>query len=93
MLRQADVACELAESDWSDPTGMRWNPAAREKSEPLRNPLLAEVVDTWGGAVLFVGSRGFTPAHVRRRPAPGWLRMAFATRHVTGGFLEEDGEV
>ena len=32
-------------------------------------------------------------AHVRGRPAPGWLRCAFTTRFVTGGFLEEDGEV
>lgn len=32
-------------------------------------------------------------AHVRARPEPGWLRCAFATRFVTGGFLEEDGEL
>jgi acyl-CoA thioesterase len=32
-------------------------------------------------------------AHVRARPEPGWLRCAFTTRFVTGGFLEEDGEV
>lgn len=32
-------------------------------------------------------------AHVRARPGPGWLRCAFTTRFVTGGFLEEDGEV
>jgi acyl-CoA thioesterase len=32
-------------------------------------------------------------AHVRARPAPGWLRCVFTTRFVTGGFLEEDGEV
>lgn len=32
-------------------------------------------------------------AHVRARPQPGWLRCAFATRFITGGFLEEDGEV
>jgi hypothetical protein len=32
-------------------------------------------------------------AHVRARPAPGWLRCAFTTRFITGGFLEEDGEV
>jgi hypothetical protein len=31
--------------------------------------------------------------HVRARPAAGWLRCAFTTRFVTGGFLEEDGEV
>jgi acyl-CoA thioesterase len=31
--------------------------------------------------------------HVRGRPVPGWLRCAFTTRFVTGGFLEEDGVV
>jgi hypothetical protein len=41
---------------------------------------------------------GWTPtveltAHIRARPEPGWLRCAFTTRFVTGGFLEEDGEV
>lgn len=29
--------------------------------------------------------------HVRNRPAPGWLRCEFASRFVTGGFVEEDG--
>ncbi len=32
-------------------------------------------------------------AHLRARPAPGWLECAFRTRYVTGGFLEVDGEV
>lgn len=33
-------------------------------------------------------------AHVRARPRPDeWLRCAFTTRFVTGGFLEEDGEI
>ena len=32
-------------------------------------------------------------AHVRARPAPGWMRCVFTTRFVTGGFLEEDGEI
>ena len=41
---------------------------------------------------------GWTPtveltAHVRARPAPGWLRARFTTRFVSGGFLEEDGEL
>ncbi len=30
-------------------------------------------------------------AHIRARPAPGPLRFEFTTRHVSGGFLEEDG--
>jgi acyl-CoA thioesterase len=32
-------------------------------------------------------------AHVRARPQPGWLRCVFTTRFITGGFLEEDGEL
>ena len=32
-------------------------------------------------------------AHVRCEPAPGWLRCRFSTRFITGGMLEEDGEV
>ena len=32
-------------------------------------------------------------AHVRRRPAPGWLSCEFTTRIVSSGFLEEDGLV
>ena len=32
-------------------------------------------------------------AHVRARPAPGWLRCEFRTRFVSGGRLEADGLV
>jgi acyl-CoA thioesterase len=32
-------------------------------------------------------------AHVRARPAPGWLRCEFSSHFITGGFLEADGEV
>ncbi len=32
-------------------------------------------------------------AHLRAVPVPGWLRCAFTTRFITGGYLEEDGEV
>lgn len=32
-------------------------------------------------------------AHIRARPVPGWLRATFATRFVSGGYLEEDGEI
>jgi acyl-CoA thioesterase len=32
-------------------------------------------------------------AHVRARPTPGWLRCSFATRFITGGYLEADGEI
>lgn len=32
-------------------------------------------------------------AHIRSVPQPGWLRCRFSTRFITGGMLEEDGEV
>lgn len=32
-------------------------------------------------------------AHVRARPVNGWLRCTFSTRFITGGHLEEDGEI
>ena len=32
-------------------------------------------------------------AHVRGEPEPGWLRCQFTTRFISGGYLEEDGEV
>jgi acyl-CoA thioesterase len=31
--------------------------------------------------------------HIRARPVPGWLRCRFSTKFITGGFLEEDGEI
>jgi acyl-CoA thioesterase len=31
--------------------------------------------------------------HVRRRPAPGWIRAVFRTRALIDGYLEEDGEL
>ena len=32
-------------------------------------------------------------AHVRAIPVSGWLRCQFSTRFITGGMLEEDGEI
>ncbi|MEM8662139.1 MAG: thioesterase family protein, partial [Pseudomonadota bacterium] len=31
--------------------------------------------------------------HVRRVPEPGWLHCRFSTRFISGGMLEEDGEL
>jgi acyl-coenzyme A thioesterase PaaI-like protein len=45
-----------------------------------------------------VGFTGWVPTveltvHVHRAPTPGLLRACFATRHVTGGLLHEDGKL
>ena len=45
-----------------------------------------------------LGALGWAPTleltgHVRRRPAPGWLRVALSTSNVMGGLLEEDATI
>lgn len=45
-----------------------------------------------------LGLPGWAPtleltAHVRAKPAPGWLKVVHATRNFAGGLLEEDAEV
>ncbi|MGW7002935.1 thioesterase family protein [Streptomyces sp. NPDC054933] len=55
-------------------------------------------VDALPPTAFDLGLGGWVPTveltvHVRRRPAPGPLRIATSTRNLAGGFLEEDGEV
>lgn len=55
-------------------------------------------VDALPPTAFEIGLSGWVPTveltvHVRRRPAPGPLRVAITTRNLAGGFLEEDAEV
>ena len=47
--------------------------------------------------MLDVGARGSATmeltVHVRARPRPGWLACRTQTRHVIGGYHEEDFEI
>jgi acyl-CoA thioesterase len=58
---------------------------------------LAAMVDAAAPAVLELGEPGSATieltVHVRARPAPGWLACRASTRHVIGGFHEEDFEI
>jgi acyl-CoA thioesterase len=58
---------------------------------------LAALVDGAAPAVLDVGAPGSATmeltVHVRARPTPGWLACRNETRHVIGGFHEEDFEI
>lgn len=71
----------------------------RFADEPLDTLGLLVVVDAFPPTAFRSGLPiAWTPtleltAHVRARPAPGWLRCTFGTRFITGGHLEEDGEV
>ncbi len=59
---------------------------------------LLSVVDALPPVTFDLGMPGWAPtieltAHVRARPAPGWLRVAHTTRNLAGGMFEEDCEV
>lgn len=59
---------------------------------------LLTVVDALPPVTFDLGLMGWAPtleltAHVRARPAPGWLRVRHATRNIAGGMFEEDCEV
>jgi acyl-CoA thioesterase len=56
------------------------------------------MADGFPPAVLDRHRAGWVPTlqmtvYLRARPAPGWLQAAFWTKCVTGGLLEEDGEL
>lgn len=60
--------------------------------------MLLLAVDTLPPVSFDMGLPGWAPtleltAHVRARPAPGWLRVRTSTRNLAGGLLEEDAEV
>jgi acyl-CoA thioesterase len=78
-----------------DPTVTFW---MRFKDGREPDPLaLTALVDAAAPAVLDLGVQGSATmeltVHVRRRPSPGWLACHVKTRHVIGGFHEEDFDV
>ncbi len=59
---------------------------------------LLMVVDALPPVTFDLGLMGWAPtleltAHVRAKPAPGWLKVRHATRNLAGGMFEEDCEV
>jgi hypothetical protein len=69
--------------------------ADRRDPDPLS---LLMAVDALPPVTFDLGLPGWAPtvelsAHVRAKPAPGWLRLQHRTRNIAGGFFEEDCEV
>jgi acyl-CoA thioesterase len=69
----------------------------RDGREPDTRTLVL-TVDSFPPTVFGLMQTGWVPtieltAHVRGRPAPGWLAGTFRTRFLVDGYLEEDGEV
>lgn len=59
---------------------------------------LLMVLDALPPVTFELGMMGWAPtleltAHVRARPAPGWLKVQHRTRNMAGGLFEEDCEV
>ncbi|MBZ5740073.1 thioesterase family protein [Nocardioides mangrovi] len=59
---------------------------------------LLMVLDALPPVTFDLGMMGWAPtleltAHVRARPAPGWLKVRHRTRNMAGGMFEEDCEV
>jgi len=67
--------------------------------EPMTAITLLLVADAFPPAIFNTAlPLAWTPTlemttHVRAAPVEGWLRCQFTTRFVTGGYLEEDGEI
>ena len=71
----------------------------RLDDEPLDGFALLLVADAMPPAIFNIDlPMGWTPTlemttQIRATPVPGWLRCQFTTRFVSGGLLEEDGEI
>ena len=67
--------------------------------EPLDPFTLLLVADAFPPAIFNLDiPMGWTPTlemttHIRANPTTEWLRCQFTTRFITGGLLEEDGEI
>jgi acyl-CoA thioesterase len=101
-LDRFDLRLDPATAGWAvgSPSGrgtmQGWlRTADGREPDPL---LLLLAVDALPPVTFDLGLTGWTPtlalsAHVRARPAPGWLQVRISTRNPAGGLLEEDAEV
>ena len=102
LLDRLDLRLDPATTGWAvgKPSGngviRGWlRMADGREPDPL---MLLLAVDALPPVAFELGLPGWTPtleltAHVRARPAPGWLRVSLASRTMSGGYLEEDAEV
>jgi acyl-CoA thioesterase len=100
--RQVDFRLHPADAGFArnEPSGEPWVRGwFRLPDEPIDAVGLLLAVDAFPPTVFNARLPvAWTPTlelttHIRARPAAGWLRCAFTSRFVSGGFLEEDGEV
>jgi hypothetical protein len=102
LLGRFDLRLDPSAAGWAvgNPSGRASIQAwfrLRDDREP--DPLaLLLAVDALPPTTFELGRMGWAPtleltAHVRARPAPGWLRLRHETRNLAGGMFEEDCDV
>lgn len=101
-LERVDLRLDPATAGWAmgKPSmrgEMRGWLRLRDQREP-DTTLLVLALDAFPPVAFDLGLFGWTPTleftgHVRRRPEPGWLRIATSTENVGGGMLEEDAHI
>jgi acyl-CoA thioesterase len=69
----------------------------RDGREP-DTTMLALALDAFPPVAFDLGLYGWTPTleftgHIRRRPAPGWLRVVLSTENLGGEMMEEDARI
>ncbi|WP_185972943.1 thioesterase family protein [Aeromicrobium piscarium] len=78
-----------------DPTVTLWQ--RLRGGREIDFPALALLCDSFAPAVMEIGENGSMTVqltvHLRRLPAPGWIATRLFTRHVSGGYHEEDCEL
>jgi len=99
---QIDLRLDPATSGWlrGQPQGvpeMRGYFQLREERRPDAY-LLAVAVDALPPVIFGIARAGWSPTveltwHMRGLPAPGLLRVAARSRHVSGGWFDEESEV
>jgi hypothetical protein len=102
LLERLDLRLDPACVGWAfgEPSGRGLMQGWLRMADP-RDPdplLLLLAADALPPVTFDLGMFGWTPTmeltvHLRRAPAPGWLRVKHSTRNISGGFLEEDAEV
>ena len=101
-LHRLDLRLDPATAGWAvgQPSGrgvlQGWlRMADGREPDPL---MLLLALDAMPPVTFELGLQGWAPtleltAHVRARPASGWLRVRTSTRTLTGGLIEEDAEI
>lgn len=102
LLDRFDLRLDPETAGWAvgKPAGLGvirgWLRMADGREPDALSLLLA--VDALPPITFDLGLPGWAPtleltAHVRAKPAPGWLKVVHSTRNYAGGLLEEDAEV